>query len=162
MFYTVLQNVELLRYLAIFWPQPEAGKRGFVYWGYAALKDTFFTGFLWEGGCFQAQQSGKECVFILVWYQHSGQHCTFYLFLLGRVRNFSLGTARVCHAGLHTRIHTVVKSSHPPHPPGYDHDMRIPDSTLTALTAQHPRCCRSLSNMWTIATPPPTGLSFYT
>ena len=37
----------------------------------------------------------------------------FYLFFLGRVGNFCLGRVRVCHPGLHTPIHNLVKSPPP-------------------------------------------------
>ena len=58
-------------------------------------KGTFFTVSVWEGCCFQAQQSGKGCVLILVWHWNSGKGCNFTLFfLLGRMGNFCLGRVR--------------------------------------------------------------------
>ena len=74
---------------------------------------TFFTVSVLEGCCFQAQQSGKGCVLILVWYRNSGKSYNFPC-LSGKGENFCLGRVRVYHPGPHTPIHNLVKSPSPP------------------------------------------------
>ena len=58
---------------------------------------------VWQGCCFQAQQSGKGCVLILVWHWNSGKDCNFTFFCFsGEGGKFRLGRVRLCHPGLHT------------------------------------------------------------
>ena len=45
---------------------------------------------------------------------NSGKGCNIPLFFLERVGNFCLGRVKVCHPGLHTPIHNLVKSFPPP------------------------------------------------
>ena len=54
-------------------------------------------------------------------------------FFLGRVGNFCLGRVRVCHPGLHTPIHNLVKS--PPPPPGIATQGQVSDLTYIGTLA---------------------------
>ena len=65
---------------------------------------TLFSGpTVWQGVCFDPGLIPK------VW---QGSH--FHLFFLGRMGIFCLGRVRVCHPGLHTPMHNLVKSPPPP------------------------------------------------
>ena len=102
-------------------------------------KRTFFMVSVWEGCCFQVQESGKGCVLILVWYWNSGKGCHFTFFFLRKVGKFCLGRVRVCHPGLHTPIYNLVKSlhlhlhHHPPPPTGQVAKLRIAAAGLPDL-----------------------------
>ena len=82
--------------LGMFRPQ------GYVFHNFCRGRVLFSGPTVWQGVCFDPGLTVK------FW-----QGLWFYLSFLGRVGNVCLGRVRVCHPGLHTPIHNLVKS-----PPG--------------------------------------------